>query len=251
MGLLQQARLTMLRHDWEAMAGSDPMWAVATAPERRRRDAHPWTPEEFYAAGGQETERFLAAWGAPLHGDATLLEVGCGLGRMTATLRRHVGRVYAVDFSTTMLDGARAALGSDGIAWVRSTGVAFPDVPDASCDVAFSYICFQHMAPWMIRANLREVARCLRPGGRAWLHVPAGGTAAHLRRRGRLVLRLLQLVGAARDLTDNASGTTPMLMTSVPEPQLMAWAREARMWCRLVRYFDVEHTYAFYDLERT
>jgi trans-aconitate 2-methyltransferase len=51
----------------------------------------------------------------PLHGDETVLDAGCGTGRVTALLldRLPEGRVVAVDSAPSMVDRARAALSQD------------------------------------------------------------------------------------------------------------------------------------------
>lgn len=247
-GLWSRLQARIAGREWEAMAKSDAMWAVASAPGRRRVDGNPWTEEEFYASGVKEVERYLALWGAPISPHATLLEVGCGLGRLTAALRKRVHTVYAVDVSDTMLQGARARLAGDPqVRFVRSEGDAFSEVPTASCDLAFSYICFQHMPRPVVRANLQEVARCLKPGGRAFLHVPVALGETRAYRLARWRLRAMSWLRRGVDPIANATGVTPMLLTAIPEQTLHAWANEAGLVARAVTHVDQDPFYAFHD----
>ena len=63
----------------------------------------------------------MARWGSgvvqrlPLHGDETVLDAGCGTGRVTELLLRRLphGRIVALDGSPAMLDQARERLGGD------------------------------------------------------------------------------------------------------------------------------------------
>jgi SAM-dependent methyltransferase len=101
----------------------------------------------------------------------TLLEIGAGGGRFTAVFAPQVRRLIACDVAPTM---------------VRLLGERFRKVPrveavllgrrglarfgDASIDAVFSYDVFVHLTPWTIQAYLDEIARLLKPGGRAILH---------------------------------------------------------------------------------
>ncbi|NJO56493.1 MAG: class I SAM-dependent methyltransferase [Rhodospirillales bacterium] len=61
-----------------------------------------------------------------------------------------------------------------GTTFFAGDGVTLP-VADASVDFAWSYECFQHMPSHELQvANLREIRRVLRPGGRAQIHFRTG-----------------------------------------------------------------------------
>jgi len=49
-----------LRQDWNRLASSDPMWAVATWKGKRKGQSTPWSVEEFLETGEQDARRFLA-----------------------------------------------------------------------------------------------------------------------------------------------------------------------------------------------
>jgi trans-aconitate 2-methyltransferase len=53
----------------------------------------------------------------PLEGDESVIDAGCGAGRVTAAVRDRLpdGRVLAVDASPSMVDQARAALGEERV----------------------------------------------------------------------------------------------------------------------------------------
>ncbi len=106
-----------------------------------------------------------------LRGDETILDAGCGSGRVTSLLRERVprGRVIAVDVSTDMLEQARAMLGDDRMEYRHADletlglhGVA---------DVVFSAAVF-HWVPDHA-ALFRALFAALVPGGR--LHAQCGG----------------------------------------------------------------------------
>lgn len=119
-------------------------------------------------------------WGAevlerlPLAGDETVLDAGCGTGRVTELLLQRLprGRVIALDFSAAMLGEARGRLArfGDQVSYVRADlGQPLPlDEPvDAILSTATFHWVMDHDA---LFANLASV---LRPGG--WLVAQCGG----------------------------------------------------------------------------
>lgn len=77
----------------------------------------------------------------PLRGDETVLDAGCGSGRVTAELARRLprGRVYGVDVAPSMAEHARAALGER--VTVLCQDLVELELPEA-VDAAFSNATF-------------------------------------------------------------------------------------------------------------
>lgn len=98
----------------------------------------------------------------------TVLDIGCGPGYLTLDIARQVGargRVVAVDTSEPMLDIARArCAGEDRIAFRLADAAALP-CEDAGIDVAAAVQVYLFVSD--LDAVMRELARVLRPGGRA------------------------------------------------------------------------------------
>lgn len=128
-------------------------------------------------------EVYDRAWSGPLEPAQTTLlemaeaqpgdevvEVACGSGLVTARLARKVvpdGRVVATDLSDGMLDRARAALeehGSLPVHFERRDAESL-GLPDESFDLAISSLGLMYVPD--PDAALAEMARVLRPGGRA------------------------------------------------------------------------------------
>jgi trans-aconitate 2-methyltransferase len=107
---------------------------------------------------------------AGVAGDATVLDVGCGTGRVTERLVELVprGRVLAFDASPAMVELARARLGNRAEVWcqdVISLELAKP--VDVVVSNAVLHWVADHERMW------RVLAAALRPGGR--LEVQCGG----------------------------------------------------------------------------
>ncbi len=103
-----------------------------------------------------------------LTGGARVLDVGCGVGTITAGLAERVrpgGMVVAVDRAEPALRAARATAQQRGAVDVefRLGDVYHLDLPDASFDVVHAHQVLQHLTD--PAAALREMRRVCRPGG--------------------------------------------------------------------------------------
>jgi trans-aconitate 2-methyltransferase len=137
-------------------------------------------PTDWNAASYDKVADPQARWGAevlarlPLEGDETVLDAGCGTGRVTELLLARLprGRVVALDASASMLEQARGRLAGfgDRVTYVqadleRPLPIAAP--VDAVLSTATFHWVLDHDA---LFANLAAV---LRPGG--WLFAQCGG----------------------------------------------------------------------------
>ncbi|MEU3910809.1 methyltransferase domain-containing protein [Streptomyces sp. NPDC029721] len=113
-----------------------------------------------------------------------VLDAGCGTGRALTPLREAVGpsgTVLGVDLTERMLAAARrAGRGADGT--LLRADVARLPLRDGALDAVFAAGLIAHLPD--PAANLRELARVVRPGGRLALFHPIG-RAALAARHGR------------------------------------------------------------------
>lgn len=94
----------------------------------------------------------------------TLLDVATGPGALALAAARAGAVVTAIDFSQTMVDRLTQRIADLPVQAHRMDGQAL-DLPDASFDRACSVFGVPLFPDW--RAGLREMARVLKPGGRA------------------------------------------------------------------------------------
>lgn len=117
-----------------------------------------------------EVEEFVAEAAAERSPDRAL-DVGCGNCRHAETLSAHAGRVVGVDVSRSLLAEGRARAVANGfadrLALVQADATRLP-LPADSIDLAV-YVATLHHLPARAdrRRSLDELARVLRPDGRA------------------------------------------------------------------------------------
>ena len=98
--------------------------------------------------------------------ECTLLEIGCGTGRMTEFMAQDFSLVIGTDISGRMIREAMERLeGLVNVELLETDGDSLP-LPDDFVDIAFSYLVFQHMKDReMVENNFKEVYRVLRKKG--------------------------------------------------------------------------------------
>lgn len=178
---------------WEALGAEDPLWAVYSKPGMEKRG---WDPEPFFESGAPTVsaiQRRLEELGAPAptqDAPTSLLDFGCGVGRMSRAWARLGYQVTGVDISESMIQNARDYHENEpGITFHANKEENLHLFPDESFDVVFSIVCLQHI-PWSIAQNyVAEFSRIVKPGGWIAFQIPSRvkdsqrAKSASLRRR--------------------------------------------------------------------
>lgn len=148
------------------------------------------TLDEFVKTGDAEVDIYLDRFGwTGFAANASVLEIGSGIGRMTAALSRKFASVIATDVDAAFLERCRETVARFGrVNTLRTVHIADGSsvtVGDNSVDVVFSYITLQHCKASDALRLTTEATRIVKPGGylalnyRTWvpadvLLVPAG-----------------------------------------------------------------------------
>jgi SAM-dependent methyltransferase len=154
--------------DWRLPPGVNAaLWEYAHTP-RLALD------EDAYFAGHPLFEADTRALGERFIEPGPLIDLGCGVGRLSLHFARRGFAVTAVDLSRPMLEAVRRKARREGlaIATVQANVCRLGCFPDESFSYAlmmFSTLGMVRGAPARRRA-LSETFRILRPGGRLALH---------------------------------------------------------------------------------
>ena len=152
-----------MRREWDARARKDAFYYIASW----RKD---WDVSAFLNSGEEDYERLVRpmldrAGFSPA--GKTLLELGCGAGRMTHSFAARFGQVIALDVSAQMIDRAQQILPKvQNIAWMHANGKDLDAVGSESVDFAFSYLVLQHLPnDKSVCGYVRELLRVLKESG--------------------------------------------------------------------------------------
>lgn len=152
-----------MRRFWDARAREDAFHFVDNREPYKDAD-----PERFWRAGERDLDTILSTLGVTVRQDDVVLDLGCGLGRLTRVLARRAGHVVALDVSPEMLRRAQELNDAlNNVTWLLGDGETLTGVEDASLDGAVSHVVFQHIPDAKVTLGyVEELARVLKPG--AW-----------------------------------------------------------------------------------
>lgn len=134
--------------------------------------------DEFVGSGDRDLTQILQVLALDLDHRSTVIEIGAGIGRMTAGFSSRFGKVIACDLDAAFLERCRETVARYGTAEHLQTVHVIDGrtlvIPDRTADLTFSSFTLQHCAEDEALALTREAVRVTKPGGwvvlqyRAW-----------------------------------------------------------------------------------
>ncbi len=134
------------------------------------------TPSDAEVVGGGDFDRTGRAEieilrGASLRPTATLVDLGCGTGRLAVHAVPYLqhGRYIGIEVAPSILERARRRVDELFAAataqWIHTTDTTFP-LPDESVDMVCAFSVFTHIEHEDAYRYLVDARRIVRPGGR-------------------------------------------------------------------------------------
>lgn len=148
------------RRFWDEKAQENAYWYVSSyGPYEERNLA------DFWNSGSLIWRDLKAALPYQPGPADVVVEIGCGVGRLTRAMAPEVGEIHALDLSAEMLARAQT-LGLGNVSFHQSDGQSLTGLPDSCAHLVLAYCVFQHLPSEEVLGNyLREMARVARPGG--------------------------------------------------------------------------------------
>jgi SAM-dependent methyltransferase len=165
-GPVDQATVERMREDWNRRASENAKHYV-------HNERIEWADRDFFRTGEINVAKLVMTGMPRVCGptrsplDLSIVEIGCGVGRMTRMLARIFGKVTALDISDEMVAHARANTADlPNVEVLLGDGATLEPLASDSYDFVFSFIVFQHVPSLaVIGSYCREAHRVLRPGG--------------------------------------------------------------------------------------
>jgi len=158
----------ILKVDWIERSRKDPSLYVMAQSNA--------TEEQILESGKTDFENeFLPRLKKYIKVDSKILEIGCGIGRMSYYIASICKELIALDISHELLKIAyerlRIKYGLTNINLFEGNGIDLNSIEDDIVDIVFEYIVFQHIPSQDIVKNyIKEINRVLKVGGVALLH---------------------------------------------------------------------------------
>lgn len=150
---------------WNVLADLDPLWTILSDPKKKFCR---WDTTEFFDTGVREAKRALAlcqSSGLTIS-YGTLLDFGCGVGRMTRAFSSSFKRSVGIDVSPGMIALARRFnVDRPNCEFIASDA---PNLPfaDQSFDFVFSVLVLQHVpTKKLILGYISEFIRVTKDSG--------------------------------------------------------------------------------------
>jgi SAM-dependent methyltransferase len=153
---------------WEAFAAREPYFAVFTDPKFLSANRTANNEREFFDSGElladaifYTIKRRMAFDYAP----QSILEYGCGPGRLAIPFARRAVSITAVDRSPAMLEAAKREAAKQAISNIHFTTAADFAPARRKFDLVNAYLLFQRLPPARGLALFRELLGCIGSGG--------------------------------------------------------------------------------------
>ena len=140
-------------------------------------------------SGREDLRRAIAITGMATGFEKTVVEVGCGMGRMSAALADHFGRVVGLDVAPSLVAEAARRNMNPAVSFELVNGTRLNATSLTACEAVFSYEVFYYIPATVLATYFRDVCELLTPGGQFVFHLnmlPIGWKthASFLLRRG-------------------------------------------------------------------
>jgi ubiquinone/menaquinone biosynthesis C-methylase UbiE len=114
----------------------------------------------------------------PIQKKWKVLDLGCGIGRLTKLMASQCEEITGVDFSPEMIEQAKMYLASiSNVKLFVNNGIDLSLFEDGSFDFVYSMITLQHIPSLSVIENyILEIARVLKPSGYAKLQTCEGNS---------------------------------------------------------------------------
>lgn len=154
--------------DWDQFAAREPYFAVVTDPRFLGANRTAEYERQFFASGESLVDWMLGVIDAaliPQFAPMSILEFGCGVGRLALPLARRPGSVVGVDRSPAMLETARAQAAQHGLDHIDfQTADTFFAAP-RTFDFVVCYHLLQRLPRQDGLALLRRLEGCIGADG--------------------------------------------------------------------------------------
>ena len=220
--------VTKSKKCWEELARLDPCWAILSDPTKQFGG---WDLGEFFHMGNQEVSRLIeSVERIGYSGRDTVLDFGCGMGRLTRALSKYFNRCVGVDISGEMIRKARELNGDIANCQFKVNASAeLEQFEDDQFDLIYTSIVLQHVpTKAAILRYVAELVRTLKPEGLLVMQIPSAIPFRRLFQPRRRLYVFLRSFGFTGSFLYRRLGLHPMHMNYIPQEKVLSFLKEIR-----------------------
>ena len=199
---------------WDAFAAREPYFAVLTEPRFLRARFDAATEADFFRSGEEYVSDLygtILSSVAPHFAPLTVLEYGCGVGRLLIPFARRAEKVTGVDISPAMLATARRHADREGVRNVELLASDAFESDGRTFDLVNCFLVFQRLRRAEGMDLLRRLVRRVREGGVGVFHVPYRAHVSPLVRAARNARARVPGVNAVTNVLRRKPAATPLI----------------------------------------
>jgi SAM-dependent methyltransferase len=199
---------------WEAFAEREPFFAVFTDPKFLSANRTANQERDFFDSGELLVDAIFHTIRKRLTSDfepESVLEYGCGPGRLAIPFARLTGSVTAVDRSPAMLAVARREAAKQNVGNIHFKTAAEFAASQRKFDLVNSYLLFQRLPPARGLALFRQLLGCIGSGGIGVFHFLQRATASPVVRMTRAVRERASIINGITNVARRKSFGEPFI----------------------------------------
>jgi SAM-dependent methyltransferase len=203
-----------MRDAWDAFAAREPYFAVLTEPRFLRERFDAAAEADFFQSGDEYVSDLYGTVlesVAPHFAPLTVLEYGCGVGRLLLPFARRAEKVTGVDVSPAMLETARRHVERSGVRNVELLTATDFERDARTFDLVNCFLVFQRLRRKEGISLLRKLAGHVREGGVGVFHLPYRAHTAPLVRAARDARARVPGVNALVNVARRKPASTPLI----------------------------------------
>lgn len=216
------------KRNWEELAELDPLWAILSNASHQHGG---WDINEFFLTGERDISALMETVRQlnPQLTSGTVLDFGCGVGRLTRAFASRFQTCYGVDISERMIENAQRLNQEYANCHFRVNTVDNLSIfPDNSFDLIYTHLVLQHVPDRStIKSYIAEFVRTLKVGGMLVFQLPSYIPIRRLLQPRRRVYTVLRSVGFSHTFLYTSLGLNPIKMSFIPEQDVIATVRNA------------------------
>ncbi len=171
--------------DWEKWGKENPYFGVITDPKFLNSNMADASLREFFSSGERHVEHVFEAIRAkiqPEFNPDSILDYGCGVGRLVIPFCRRAQTVVGIDVSPSMLEEARRNCGKYGAGSARLLSVdEFWSLPASTFDFVHTFIVLQHIPRKRGKEIIGKLIGLLVEGGIGAIHLTFSNDRGRMR----------------------------------------------------------------------